>query len=884
MISEMGKSLTTIVGEVFAGKADHHEMEIVAAFFAERPGLLSDLHASKHEVVLGRRGTGKTMVLKHLSFESQMYRSQIPISSESFKIDFAGFYISLALEDQPKEGPEHDVRLGAIFEHWFNLLTLVSVVNVLSELRVNPRLSPAAFTKFSEDVASKLFGQRIASFPEFCEWVTGQEDELRQCCQFELGESVERAAQLVRVLPKLTSIRSFHFLLTKELSELLAPLFNGDPRFYYLLDRFDEVSAARQEILKQAIHVRPKQAHYLKLGVSHSSKLHLSDVTFQDYRILDIEHDVNSPGYLTFCKAVLEKRFAVIRERLRREDPQHPHMALFESPSRLLPESRFGDQVNDSTPNAGLQRGLFEKSTEGRSITEVDAVRRLRNNGKTPIFAGIETFASLSSGCIRIFIEITHRVITHALVCNPSVVMEEGQIPPDLQHDAISIEIDQMFSQELKTAIGATTKEPTVQVTSQRILESLLRAFSKSLDSNEPALHCFRMIGELSIFDERDRHVVDGLLVLDQLGLVTVEKGGVVDVASGSGARYIVSRVFAPKYGVPPIELGCLPMTIDDLHRAADPQWQRAAKATLPLKEHFRCFYATGFREPWENELRRRFRESIFEKLDLTYSDGADEHAQSQQIGRAVGGLISNVDFVIAEISDYNENVCYEMGQCVALELWFYRIRNSRWLSKTKPDPKTKAMLESLKYYSYQFDPARANEGSLTEADWKGAESVINSVVEQFGKLSPAKRKAVNPFDNTHRLGLIKAPADPTVFMFSDSTEISHRWTKDFATQIRDDLKLHFRDDPGAAYQGPDALKYLEAIARSTHCVIDITGKHRFAAFLLGFAVGRGNRHLAVGRSGVDSLITNYRGEAGFVTYDSRDELWSEIKAFLQAA
>lgn len=94
-----------VIGEVFKPKADEYDPEIVAAYFADRPDLLRTLYDQKHQVVLGRKGTGKTMVLKHLSLPSQIHRNNVAVEDDSFSVDFIGFYVSLGEETQPSVGP-----------------------------------------------------------------------------------------------------------------------------------------------------------------------------------------------------------------------------------------------------------------------------------------------------------------------------------------------------------------------------------------------------------------------------------------------------------------------------------------------------------------------------------------------------------------------------------------------------------------------------------------------------------------------------------------------------------------------------------------------------------------------------------------------------------
>lgn len=275
-----------------------------------------------------------------------------------------------------------------------------------------------------------------------------------------------------------------------------------------------------------------------------------------------------------------------------------PFVALFADPRQLLPALPFDEQAKNLIPTHQGQSSLWGNQPD----KSVDAFRQLLNAGKTPLFAGIEDIAALSSGCIRILIEIIHRVITHALIRNPELLIQEGCIPPDIQHEAINIETDQRFSQELNTTISATTKEPAIQRAAHNVLDSLLKKFAKSLDK-EPTIHSFQVKGDLSSIDDGGHDVAEAISVLDRLGLVTQLQSGIQD--SVYGQKYSVSRIFAPKYGLPPIEYGCLTMTVEELHRTANPHWKQrnAAEQSLPLTEPLNCFYATGFRSEWENAL-----------------------------------------------------------------------------------------------------------------------------------------------------------------------------------------------------------------------------------------------------------------------------------------
>lgn len=135
------EAVLRLIGDAFAPKADVYEPDIVAAYFADRPDLLHKLYEQKHQVLLGRKGTGRTMVLKHLSLPCQIHRNNISVTDSNFSVDFIGFYVSLSEQTQPPVGPEHDPELRAVYGHWFNLVCLLSVLDTLNVILRNPKIT-----------------------------------------------------------------------------------------------------------------------------------------------------------------------------------------------------------------------------------------------------------------------------------------------------------------------------------------------------------------------------------------------------------------------------------------------------------------------------------------------------------------------------------------------------------------------------------------------------------------------------------------------------------------------------------------------------------------------------------------------------------------------
>lgn len=238
--------LLEILSDVFAGKADYHEPDIVAAFFAERPDLLRELHEPKHQVILGRRGTGKTMVLKYLSLPAQIHSLGAMGSVSSSSFESVGFYVPLAAELQPTVGPEDDEDIAPLFGHWFNLVTAVPVLDAIELLQKHNLVSEAAGEQFVSDFSTNMLGKRFREIRRLREWINTQINDILSRSYLARSHSIKEQLAYEKTLPRLTSPRTFHAQISSLLNVNLGKLFSGRPRFFFLLDRFDEVSSERQ--------------------------------------------------------------------------------------------------------------------------------------------------------------------------------------------------------------------------------------------------------------------------------------------------------------------------------------------------------------------------------------------------------------------------------------------------------------------------------------------------------------------------------------------------------------------------------------------------------------------------------------------------------------
>ena len=332
------------------------------------------------------------------------------------------------------------------------------------------------------------------------------------------------------------------------------------------------------------------------------------------------------------------------------------------------------------------------------------------------------------------------------------------------------------------------------------------------------------------------------------------------------------------------LQYGKFKCTHSDLNHTIGRTPTRKQSQTLELQHTYRCFFAVGFRHDWEKQLRVVLKERVFPEHHLSYVDGEEPHSYSDQIGRAVRGLMESADFFVAEISDLNPNVCFEMGSGIALGRWFKRLRNVEHRCDIDDD-RIERVLHSLRYQEYSFATNTPGHNS-GNSDVQSVNHAIAKVVAEFEVFHKRAEPFYNPFDQKVRLNVMRPQerGRPSVVLFAEAPAPFASWIVDFKAEIRRELEHRPYDDPGTAYDGPEALKYLEAIARSAKCVIDITKDSRFACFLLGYATGRQRHVLAVRHKEKQPVIASFRGEAAIFEYESRDDLWHEVKKFLQDA
>ena len=322
----------------------------------------------KHNIVLeGHRGSGKSMVFRYLSLYHEHVREG--------NLPFWGFYVKLesGFFDALERTTESDTEWIKIFQHYFNLVVATGLLgNILSAIKNG--LITITENDEKEIVArirNRLLHISAEGFEE-----TLQDLREQMYCQLDIirdnpQESVFR-----------TSERVIHAFL-KEISRSIPKL--ADKWWAIFLDEWDNLREEQQKVVVRRLHDRSGDMRY-KIAVKTLGFIHVDlkgralDRT-HDYQFVCADHylfdEKAKSQYFKFLERVSNKRLEIAR---------HIDMEI----RKLLPK-------REGKPKLGYD------------------------------YSGFESFAMLSSGLIREFLELCKDAVYSS---QPEIALQPVTLAP----------------------------------------------------------------------------------------------------------------------------------------------------------------------------------------------------------------------------------------------------------------------------------------------------------------------------------------------------------------------------------------------------------------------------------------------------------------------
>jgi hypothetical protein len=453
------------LGRAFASRAEQLRGRVFD--FYREPAYFPELLDAKSCVLIGGRGTGKTTVLRGLSYQGQASLNSTPPSEWSY----FGVYIRLnTARVQAFRGSELDVRAwDKLFGHYLNILLCEGVVQFL--------------TWFETRTENTTIDGKACSHVGATFGLPGAED----LPSLASGLADARTRLQLFVNNVVDGERPPVSMLGAPLDELMAAVattsaLGGQP-FFFLLDEYENLSPGQQRVCNTLIK-HAGELYAFKVGVKElglRSRLTLNDheqlQAPADYAQIDITERLRRPGvFREFARRISNDRLASITAELDvapvaledllpglTEDAEADLLGVAEATAVVRAElaealDRESLAAFDALPP--LFQYMFGFWARGRASTVVEHVReferdrdtwttrygnykhallytlRAGRRGVRKYYTGFETFSELAGTNLRFFLQLVEEALRVHLGEAGSDAWLTAPIAPQLQTDA----------------------------------------------------------------------------------------------------------------------------------------------------------------------------------------------------------------------------------------------------------------------------------------------------------------------------------------------------------------------------------------------------------------------------------------------------------------
>lgn len=920
------------ISECFRIKAEDFSAfggdEEIASYFAGREEILVQIKTKKNQIVFGRKGTGKSMILKFLSLPCQYYY-------DPTRIEFAGFYCRLTdFIPRLKFDPFENLDVVQLMGHWFNLFMAAKIVAELEFMQGKGILGMNEKTQKEviKDIWDSFFGLRIKDVSSNCNEVVKYFDTQQRKLKVYLERShfsrLEKESLLKNYSKEtgyageLKSIKTFPYL--TEIFHKAVPGLEGKPKsIFILLDEYEKFDYSQQTVINSIIGDFP--FFVVKFGCLHveevKSRINLDGIKIRDDELPKVSLEFDTiEHYTNFAKVVLKNIFAQVSKKL----TAYPEVrGLFGDPDKLLP----GKSVELQLSELGIKAAtLFQQSElylgepkitrscwKNLVSNDISQYKSLLTSEKLPVYSGIDTISLLTFGFIRYMIEVVHRIIIMSLQKEFDLVIKQASIPFDCQDMAIRSEAIGWKKDKVKSLIvGKSEDGASFADLVMEFLNNLQKKFEDSLSkSDNPSINAFY----ISEVQDPNHDFIKAIEEAEIVGMFTeIDDPNFISVGS---RVFVVLGIYSVIYNAPtmvtrPVRFEWVGFKKMFGHFYGRPG-KKLQKEMLLEEEHARVFLGIGFREEWERKVRETVRSVLGDRL-LT---GEGAHSETVLLVETVKTRLNAADYCVFDVTYPNENVIFEYGFAITRRKKCYFIRNIKKKEEMERKIKEKIFGENKEEVHKQTgiyidelvnaDKVRFLEGAVwkpytfsevptTEED-ASLKSLFVELDDSYKKMvASAGKKEGCPLKArciiTPMTKAILGRAKSLVFFHIPDSAPFLRWFNDMKDQVSQEINIEvYPIAPslvGLPYPvGSDDKHALicpvcRGIGRSRFCIIDTSNKEWTSCGILGFAFGMERSVLNVYNKESGGLITNWQGKLSF-PYETKDQLLKIIKNFLQA-
>mgnify|MGYP001031334356 CR=1 FL=1 len=897
------KEIIAKISQCFRIKAEDFSDSEIAAYFAGREEVLAQLKNKKNQFLIGRKGTGKTMILKFLTVPVQYHLDRNGSGFIGVYFNVKNFVPSLRFD------PHQDTDISLLMGHWFNLFVvgkLLENVHFMNTQKIFGMHNEAEKEIIGE-LWNSFFGMRealLTNVDDVIEYFDRQQGKLKEYLEkfplfFERKNLLRHYCDKTMYRGELKSIKEFPQLI-RIVSKGIHKVSEKSKPIFILIDEFDILTYAQQTLINSII--QDNSFYSVKVGCLHMKKIksreNLDHIKIRDDElpIVDLEFETTE-CYAAFAKKVIQTIFDKVQEKL----SDYPEISsLFRAADTLLPGKPIRDQMTELevSPVGSTEGSLFPQTQpemdrhawKGLIVDNVLEYRSILAAKKRPIYTGVDNISLLSFGFIRYTLEIVHAVLVGTFKKDLGFVAQQGGVSYDRQDEFIRSEATAWLGSKIRSLVLEETSDGEGALADMlmnflgnignkfkvgfiRYANSPINAFSVS-KIPYPKDDCIRAIEEAEV-----------------VGIISEIKD--FNFVSRDERCFALLGIYAVPNDLPPVVTFPLVLQWSEFKRMFGHVY-RLKQPEMKLEVKPKKFLGIGFREKWEDKVRETIKSLCPEEL-LT---GEGVHSETGLVVETVRRRIEAADYCIFDITYPNENIIFEYGFAIARQKRIYFIQNKamkkRMRTKIRESTYMDVDVDEILFLknAAHWEPYSFTNGTSKEVDTLRA--VLLKLDAFYGK---AMKKGCFLDSKCKVMPLDKATREkrqPVVFLHLPDTAPSYAWLKDiknfivehvglvvypFTSSLLTDFSLRAETNDKHAFICPRC----RAIGRSTFCIIDTSKKEWNSCGILGFAFGMRRDILNIYHTKQEGLITNWKGKLA-IPYRDKSDLLKTIKDFLQTA
>lgn len=833
------------------------------------PSVYGDMERKAHHILLGNAASGKTMVLRSLSFSTQWQEG------EEFP-KYIGVYVPLTegMLAPFKEAYRESTR-WEVFGHYFNLVVAERICHI-TENYLLPHISEEG--KLVKNLLPIFNLERqVTTFHEFGECLREMQ---KQACDF-----VNREITLGKdsfpgyCTDILMTIRQ----MCKELRSCLTKILCREICFYLLIDGYERLKELAV-VVNTLLEDENCNDFCMKIATTRIVDLLPQAVrgvepkAGRDYQIASLEH-TEPLAYHSFLKRIAAKRLDSARE-------ENHASKLFTDIEELL-SSEPSQLEKRETGYLGI--GPVEKLQKiDIHITDVQTakdyiwllkLKRLREKEKESkdelkskrrnLYYSFPVFASLSSGVVTNFLRLCSEAFK--LAESKKIKVWEGEpIPSDIQGEAALTVARQAFDEIVSTSgeYGSS-------------LANFVYNFAGEIEGNldDEALdlertHCLgieisdiaNLASDPKLVEMVKRGLQESILLTE--GRMNLERAGILP------ANFSINAIYSPRFGISYRQkyyLSVKTSIVADWVAKDVPGRPSSPFKALPKEpeaprmiEDILGFLAVSFKEQDKRTrevVKKEFRKVILQNIQREKSLGKpippDEVFFDAEDIAILGGLeekslagLRKASFCVAELSMLRPNVFMELGMAMALKKQYYMIWD---IDKRDFNP------DLLPDYLQNLETVPF---TCALSKWNERRKQVHRILTDFQR----HPHMLCPWHKNRRCDYEPINEKDTYFFLYYSLENQEGYDEIFKNLAKKQSQICGIDPiPQDEQRQPHELcRICYSIQRAKYCIVDTTEPSYSSAFVWGFAYALNKPLLDIYRKDKEGLPSMLKGHPSY--------------------